>query len=101
MISARFHAICLSLHFKKPFIALSSNTFKIESLLNDIGISKSRILTKDKLFNLNMNNMNKKYMSLSDEEILKIDKYLITANDKIIIMFKDIHDYINTHDIKL
>ena len=29
---------------RKPFISLKSNTFKIEELLNDIGINRLRVL---------------------------------------------------------
>ena len=39
LISGRFHMIALSLIYKVPFNYTSSNTYKIEGLLKDIGIS--------------------------------------------------------------
>lgn len=88
MISARFHAICLSLHFSKPFIAISSNTFKIESLLNDIGINSNRIVKIEEL--MKMNNIDKEYLTLSQNEKNNIKDYLNNANKKISFMFDEI-----------
>lgn len=89
LISARFHAICLSLHFQVPFIALSSNTFKIESLLSDIGLDKRRIIDIRKLNDIER--VKNDYNSFSKEELNKIDDYIITANQQIEFMFDEIN----------
>ena len=43
-VSGRFHAICFALTTKTPFLALTSNAWKIEALVDDMGIDKSRIV---------------------------------------------------------
>lgn len=98
LISARFHAICLSLHFSIPFIALSSNTFKIESLLNDIGIDKKRIIDIKELNNFER--VKSAYDFFSKDEINRINDYMITANEKIECMFNEINSIIEKYNAK-
>jgi Polysaccharide pyruvyl transferase len=43
-VSGRFHAICFAISTETPFLALTSNAWKIEALMEDIGIDKSRIV---------------------------------------------------------
>lgn len=89
LISARFHAICLSLHFQIPFLALSSNTFKIESLFSDIGLNKNRIIKEEDLhdvFKLKNN-----LIKFSSEELSNINDYIEDGNKKINLMFDEIN----------
>lgn len=44
-VSGRFHAICFAVTTKTPFLALTSNAWKIEALVEDMGIDKWRIVT--------------------------------------------------------
>ena len=44
-VSGRFHAICFALTTKTPFLALSSNAWKIEALFEDMGIDKRRLVS--------------------------------------------------------
>ena len=69
-----------------PFLAISSNTHKVESLISDIGISKERLVRDVKDIDEKMNKLN----SFSDEEIESISKYLKLANIKIDEMFDEI-----------
>lgn len=97
MISARFHVICLSLHFKIPFFAISSNTFKIESLFNDIGLNKNRMIKEEELndiFKLKSN-----LIKFSSEELSNIDYYIEDGNKKINQMFDEIN-YLLKENIK-
>ena len=48
-ISGRFHAICFAVTTKTPFLALASNAWKIEALVEDLGIEKWRIVKADAL----------------------------------------------------
>lgn len=91
LISARFHAICLSLHYNTPFIALNSNTFKIEALLKDMGLNKERIVSIDDLNN-NIFLM-EKYKTLSSIEKKNVEDYIAEANIKIEKMFDEIKSY--------
>lgn len=43
-VSGRFHAICIAITTKTPFLAITSNSWKIQALLEDLGIDKSRIV---------------------------------------------------------
>lgn len=94
LISARFHAICLALHFNTPFIAMSSNTFKIEALLKDIDINSNRIVNLEQVENIltNLKNEKMKY-SFSNDEIQKITDYKRSAIIKIDDMFDSIANY--------
>jgi polysaccharide pyruvyl transferase WcaK-like protein len=98
LVSARFHAICLSLHFSIPFIALSSNTFKIESLIRDIGIDKKRIIDIEELNNFV--ELKSIYSFFSKDELNKINDYIITANQKIELMFTEINLVMEKYDAK-
>lgn len=44
LVSGRFHAVCLALQQRVPFVAVHSNTNKIANLLKDIGLDSSRHL---------------------------------------------------------
>lgn len=88
LISARFHAICLSLHFSAPFVAISSNTFKIESLLNDIGLGDKRIINFEDLNDFEK--IKSTYNYFEKDEIIKINEYIVNANQKIELMFDEI-----------
>lgn len=43
-VTGRFHAVCLAISTQTPFIAISSNSWKIEALIEDIGLSHERIM---------------------------------------------------------
>ncbi|ACB73740.1 polysaccharide pyruvyl transferase family protein [Opitutus terrae] len=38
LITGRFHAICFAIKYGRPFLAVPSNTHKMEALLHDIGL---------------------------------------------------------------
>ncbi len=44
-VTGRFHAICLSMLTETPFLAVASNSHKIEQLLMDAGVKPSRVVT--------------------------------------------------------
>lgn len=46
-ITGRFHGVCFSIAAGTPFLAVTSNTQKIESLLHDFGLSSARIISPD------------------------------------------------------
>lgn len=98
LISARFHAICLSLHFSAPFVAISSNTFKIESLLNDIGLGDKRIINFEDLNDFEK--IKSAYNYFEEDEITKINEYIVNANQKIELMFDEINLIIELANIK-
>lgn len=48
-VTGRFHAACLALATRTPFVAIRSNSWKIEALLEDIGLSPTRLQPLDTL----------------------------------------------------
>ncbi|AKC81722.1 hypothetical protein IMCC26134_01095 [Verrucomicrobia bacterium IMCC26134] len=53
VVTGRFHTVCLALGLRVPFLAVASNTPKIEALLTDAGLDLSRrVVSPDKLFNV-------------------------------------------------
>jgi hypothetical protein len=64
-VSGRFHAICFAVTTKTPFLALTSNAWKIEALVEDLGIAKWRIVKAAALEDLMRNPHT---LSFSDEE---------------------------------
>ncbi|MDC3131992.1 polysaccharide pyruvyl transferase family protein [Pelagibacteraceae bacterium] len=84
-ITGRYHSVCIAIMLRKPFISLKSNTFKIEELLNDIGINRLRVL--DNLNSLddiiNRDDIN----CFTQSESLNIEKYLFNAKNKIEDLF--------------
>jgi len=47
IICARFHSLCMAIQQQRKFIAIKSNTFKMESLIYDIGLSPKRVVKMD------------------------------------------------------
>jgi polysaccharide pyruvyl transferase WcaK-like protein len=44
-ITGRYHAACLSIVARVPFVAVASNSWKIEALVDDIGLDRKRIVS--------------------------------------------------------
>jgi hypothetical protein len=49
LITGRFHAVCLAVLSRTPFVAVSSNSWKIEALIADIGLDPARSITLDRV----------------------------------------------------
>ena len=75
LITGRYHSICIAIICRTPFISISSNTFKIEELLKDIGLNQKRN-------NLNLDELNKsikmfqKFYNYEEYEIKNIKMFL-------------------------
>jgi hypothetical protein len=82
LISGRFHMIALSLIYRVPFSYTSSNTYKIEGLLKDIGIN-GRKLNLSSNYKLN-------FKKFTKSESKSIKNYLYKAPIKIDEMFQEI-----------
>ena len=84
IVTGRFHAICLAMLYKKAFAAFSSNTHKVEGLLNDIGLpteiilSRNEPLDKSKILNA---------LAACDQKSNLIDEYITSSRKKIDEMF--------------
>ncbi len=91
LISGRFHSTCFAIITKTPFLAIKSNTFKIESLIEDVQLNKERLielsyLTKNEMYDKS-NFIKYKF---SDQELNNIDKYILSSKNKIENLFINI-----------
>ena len=48
-LTGRFHGVCFSILTETPFVAIASNSWKIEAMLDDIGLDRDRIVAPDNL----------------------------------------------------
>ncbi|WP_117235663.1 polysaccharide pyruvyl transferase family protein [Vibrio maerlii] len=69
IITGRYHAICYAINSYTPFLAIGSNSHKIEGLMEDIGLD-DRSLQAEQLTSFTP------IFSFSEIEIEKIDKFL-------------------------
>ena len=81
-LTGRYHGVCLALLTRTPFVAVSSNTFKIEGMLRDIGL-QGRVFEKVTA----LENFLANPQPFTNEEISRIDKYLLHAKDMTDKMF--------------
>lgn len=44
IVSGRFHSVCFAINSSIPFVAITSNSHKIEALIKDFGLSDKRIV---------------------------------------------------------
>ncbi len=83
LIVGRYHSLCFALKTNTPFVALKSNSHKIEGMLEDIGIGQDRIKSIEEIID-SENNV------YSSDELQKINNYVNSAPQKIDTMFNDI-----------
>lgn len=75
-ITGRFHAVCFSLLTATPFIALRSNSWKIEALLAEAGLKRNRLIEMSQLEDVVQN---ADAHAFSTEENASVDRYLSDA----------------------
>jgi polysaccharide pyruvyl transferase WcaK-like protein len=56
-VTGRFHGVCLSLLAQTPVLTVASNSWKIEALLDDLGLSRERLITPQVLRELDLNQL--------------------------------------------
>ncbi|OCH11938.1 hypothetical protein A6E05_10215 [Aliivibrio sp. 1S165] len=86
IISGRFHSVCFAINCGVPFIALTSNSHKLEALIEDFGLSKERIVSNVESLN------NIKYLPYSKEEINNIKVVLHDIQSKYEMFYKKVLD---------
>ncbi len=86
-VTGRFHGICLSLVTGTPFLTTGSNSWKIEALLADAGLPKSRAIAEEDLATLTQSDLNRPF---SPQETKGIAAFLAEAQRESEILFKDL-----------
>jgi len=85
LVVARYHSLCFALKTNTPFVALKSNSHKIEGLLRDVGVNSLRISSMQELIN-----NKQKICPFSKIEQENINSYVRDASAKIENMFDEI-----------
>ena len=78
VVTGRFHAFCFCLRAGVPVFVISSNTWKSEALLFDVGINRERLVTTAP---------STASPGYSDQELRRINEYLATAEASIDDLF--------------
>ena len=82
ILCGRFHTVCYALNSLTPFQAISSNTFKIEGLLNDIGLPLNKfMLSENRPEQINVN------IGFSHDEVQSIMSFKKESKKKIDSLF--------------
>ena len=86
-VTGRYHSVCFSIMTGTPFLAMSSNSWKIEALLDDIGIGRGRLLSIGETENIKQSQLDHPF---SSEELAKIEAYLGDAVKSADQLFADL-----------
>lgn len=89
LVTGRFHAVSLSLLTGTPFLAVDSNTPKINNLLLDVFGNTHRIVEIHEMSQICKNQNSKKY-DFDAKERDAIKKYLTSGYDSCLSMFAEI-----------
>ena len=93
LVTGRFHGVMMSVATKTPFLAMGSNTPKIEATLHDIFNFSDRVLSEQEMQKLlGRQQVDPKFLAFSKSETEKIDQYIKTAEGKVPLMFRSISD---------
>lgn len=95
IITGRFHTVTICVATNTPFLYLESNTPKITSLVEDIGLDKHRKIDRDFL---DQNNIDAKKYSFSTLELDALTNYLNNSQRAFENMFSNIAENISTND---
>ena len=82
LITGRYHAVCVALITKTPFLAIESNTFKVRALLEDAGLTH-RYISKTKLYSEKTPTLS----PLESEEKILVDRFVSDSSERIDKMF--------------
>jgi polysaccharide pyruvyl transferase WcaK-like protein len=83
VVSGRYHAVCLCLQHRLPFVCLTSNTRKVQNLLDDVGIDLAHhMLTIEQLRSLSKPTL-LMHADYSEMERQRLDVFLIQARERI------------------
>jgi len=90
LLTARYHAMCIALQTMTPFVVMRSNTYKIEGLLHDMGLSQKRLFSLNDLSGEALETMLRQWGRFSPEEYAQIERFNADAKARIAAMFDEI-----------
>lgn len=83
LLTGRFHAVCFALGLKVPFLAIASNTAKIESLLESAGLDPARRMIRVKAIDAAQ-----AIPPFSAAELASIERFLKTSKQQRDLLFR-------------
>lgn len=83
IITGRYHAICYAINSLTPFLAVSSNSHKVEGLMEDIGL-EGRIIASSQLENF------EGFTPLTNEDIEKIETFLTEGRKNMLAFYQSV-----------
>ncbi len=86
-VTGRFHAICLSLVTGTPFLAVTSNSWKVEALLADAGLAPDRSIPMDQMARMSRADMDRPF---TPGETEAIRRFLDRAREQAETLFSDL-----------
>lgn len=92
-VTGRFHAVCFALLTRTPFVALSSNSWKMESLIDDAGVDPARLVAPHALSRETILDRDWAY---SERELAAIDRYLATTRASLDRLFCSLHGLVDS-----
>jgi len=84
-VAGRFHGVCLAALVETPFLVFRSNSWKIQSLLRDMGCEELLINSFDKV---------ERKKEISKKSLIKIRTYTVQARNQIEQLFSRIRDLV-------
>ncbi len=87
-VTGRFHALCFALLTGTPFVAVTSNSWKMDAIINDAGLKRERLIAPRML---NPEIILDNDWSYSAEERKAIDRYIETSRIKTRQLFLSLH----------
>ena len=97
VITGRFHAMCFALKFGLPFLAVTSNSHKVEAVISDIGLDpREHILSPDTHSQEMLDKRIRELDFWPEKTAAKIDDYVKKAQSAIPHMFREIADDISS-----
>jgi polysaccharide pyruvyl transferase WcaK-like protein len=89
LLTGRFHAVCFAIGLKVPFLAIASNTAKIESLLESAGLDPARRMIRVKAIDAAQ-----AIPPFTATETFSIDRFLTTAKEQRDAMFRSLGEFL-------
>jgi len=89
ILAGRFHAICLAVDLEVPFCALSSNSWKVENLLKELGL-ENRLVTLDDIQSSSPQNLLNNFNTFSQDELESMRSFKNRTRTNAMNMFSGI-----------
>lgn len=94
IVAGRYHGVCIALDLEIPFVAVPSNSFKVEALLEEIGM-ENRLISGN-IARISEHGLMETYGSYTDNERERIRKFRQEQSEQANRMFQNIRASVET-----